>query len=385
MLVAVSPASAAPTCAGHRATKIGTRFADTIIGTPGRDVIVALGGHDRIDARGGNDIVCGGRGNDTIFGGSGRDRLLGERGADEFRDGPGNDVVRTGPAEVDLGVLDDLGSIFLARRASVADRARVAMRAAEDRENDVVHAQPGNDRISGRGWELSFKLSKRAARVNLATGRVRGAGKDRITGARFVTGSKRADRVLGSSRGEVLVGGRGVDVLRSGGGDDFLEPGRGADVVDAGPGSDFGFYQGDQVRLGTGDDLAVLVSSTVYGEAGMDAFVPFGPAVVDGGADADYLGLETFDGSGVTADMTTGLADIGATVHFALIEIIEGGEGPDVLTGDDNANTLSGGDGDDQLLGLGGDDSLDGGDGTDTADGGDGTDTCVAETPTACE
>ena len=46
-------------CAGHRATIVGTNGNNTIHGTRGNDVIDAKGGNDTIYGGGGNDIICG--------------------------------------------------------------------------------------------------------------------------------------------------------------------------------------------------------------------------------------------------------------------------------------------------------------------------------------
>ena len=85
----------AATCAGKRATIVGTKRADRLRGTPGRDVIAALGGNDRVAALGRADIVCGGAGRDTLRGGAGRDRLFGGSQRDICIGGAARDRART--------------------------------------------------------------------------------------------------------------------------------------------------------------------------------------------------------------------------------------------------------------------------------------------------
>ena len=85
----------AATCAGKRATIVGTKRADRLRGTPGRDVIAALGGNDRVAALGRADIVCGGAGRDTLSGGRGRDRLFGGPQKDTCIGGAARDRART--------------------------------------------------------------------------------------------------------------------------------------------------------------------------------------------------------------------------------------------------------------------------------------------------
>jgi uncharacterized delta-60 repeat protein len=82
---------ATASCAGRRATIVGTRGRDRLRGTRGRDVIAGLGGADVIHGLGGNDLICGSGGNDRITGGAGRDVLFGGAGRDRLFGGAGRD------------------------------------------------------------------------------------------------------------------------------------------------------------------------------------------------------------------------------------------------------------------------------------------------------
>jgi hypothetical protein len=86
-------------CAGKRATRVGTTGKDVLKGTKRADVIAALGGDDTIKALAGNDLVCAGKGRDTLLGGAGKDRLKGEGGVDTLRGGPGKDELVGGPGK----------------------------------------------------------------------------------------------------------------------------------------------------------------------------------------------------------------------------------------------------------------------------------------------
>lgn len=92
-------AQVATTCAGKKATIVGTNGADVLRGTPGADVIVGNGGADRIFGAGGNDIICGNAGPDYIQGGPGRDTIIGGFGNDRIIGGAGNDTLRGGPGD----------------------------------------------------------------------------------------------------------------------------------------------------------------------------------------------------------------------------------------------------------------------------------------------
>ena len=96
----------APTCAGHKATIVGTEASDAIVGTEKRDVIAALGGDDLVVGLGGNDLICAAAGDDIVRGkagadlvrtGGGSDRLKGGSNADTLRAGGGDDRLSGGP------------------------------------------------------------------------------------------------------------------------------------------------------------------------------------------------------------------------------------------------------------------------------------------------
>ncbi|MFT7474464.1 MAG: hypothetical protein ACI81L_001389 [Verrucomicrobiales bacterium] len=89
-------AQGSTTCAGRRATIVGTDAGEILRGTPKADVIVGNGGADRIFGAGGNDIICGNAGNDYIQGGPGADLIIGGYGHDHVLGGPGNDHIRGG-------------------------------------------------------------------------------------------------------------------------------------------------------------------------------------------------------------------------------------------------------------------------------------------------
>ena len=78
-VVTAAPPPAVPTCAGLKATIVGTAAGDELTGTSGADVIVGLGGNDHISGGGGADVICGGDGNDKLDGAAGKDLLDGAR------------------------------------------------------------------------------------------------------------------------------------------------------------------------------------------------------------------------------------------------------------------------------------------------------------------
>jgi Ca2+-binding RTX toxin-like protein len=273
-------------------THRGTGGDDVIRGTKKDDVIAARGGDDVVIGRGGDDLICGGKGVDEIRGGGGRDALSGGTGGDRFKGGRGDDLV----------------------------------------------------------W---FYYATKDVKADLAKGRARGEGADRLDSIERLTGSQQDDVLLGDGRANSLTGGHYCcqaddDRISGRGGDDYLTGSDGADVLRGGDGNDTAYGDGsesgssDEIYGGDGDDVLVGDNAEEAGRAD----------VIDGGEGADEIwGDNTFE------------------------DLYDGG-GPDLLTG---------GGGDDTINGQDDDDTLDGGDGEDTLDGGDGSDSCTGETLANCE
>ncbi len=162
-----------------------------------------------------------------------------------------------------------------------------------------------------------------------------GAGADTLSGAGVLAGGPGNDTLAGTCTGvscgvTVLAGGPGDDVLRGGPASDELsgdgngapwplpgdrpapDAGRGNDAIDGGGGTDTLTYR--ERRAGVRVDLA----------------------------------RRRADGPGDERDRLAG------------VEVVEGGDGDDVLLGDGGAQRLWGGPGDDRLEGRGGDDVLHG-------------------------
>lgn len=236
--ISASPASAAPSCGGKRATIVGTAKADVLRGTRGNDVIVGLGGRDRIEGRGGSDLICGGGGNDVIrthasgssqvWGGGGNDRIVGLGDFEVLRGGGGHDTLR-----------------------ATGDRPRLLGGAGDDvitggPDRDDIDAGPGDDRVFG------------------------GPGADRIRGG------------LGNDR---IEGGTGPNVIAGDDGDDQLYGGPDPDVLDGGPGN-------DALHAGAGNDASVIGGDgddELHGDDGDDRLsAGNGVDVCTGGAGTDF-------------------------------------------------------------------------------------------------
>jgi len=279
-------------------------------------VIVSLSGDDTITGIGRDDRVCAGAGRDVVSAsgsrfpfpridlGDGHDRLDAVEVLTVYA-GAGNDLLRIdggSPAEVWMGPGHD--------------------------RLTVVHPSPRAMAVN----TPCVRFSSRPVRLNLAVGRARGEGNDRLDSVRCARLTRHADIVVGSRWNDEIATGAGSDVVWAGAGADTVDGGSGNDRLYLGDGHDFG--QG-----GTGWDR-------LYGQEGND--------YLEGWTNGDYL---------------------------------EGGSGNDQLYGgffcelsgnsygnggllDTDGNELFGGPGDDYLFGDLGNDRLDGGTGQDRGQGG---------------
>ena len=150
---ATPPPPAVPTCAGLKATVVGTAGGDELTGTSGNDVIVGLGGNDHISGGGGADVICGGDGNDKLDGAAGKDLLDGGTGKDKLVGGGGNDTLLGGDDDdrllgnggddrLDGGAGDD-------QLTGAAGADRLDGRAGDD----VLEGGGGDDTLSGHAGD----------------------------------------------------------------------------------------------------------------------------------------------------------------------------------------------------------------------------------------
>ena len=253
----------APSCAGKRATLIGTDGDDELVATDRSDVIVGFGGADRIEGLGGDDFICGGPGNDLIYGGLGRDSIFGDEGDDRIfggarsdflSGGDGNDTIRGGGGGD--AIYGDAGNDTLLGNDG----------------NDVMRGGPGNDKIFGGDGDDDIKGGE-------GSDELRGGLNDDLLqggeGVDFIWGGSGDDTIHGGPSGDVLLGNDGTDTIVGGPGKDFIDGGDDDDLLRGDDGD-------DRIKGGSGHDR-------LYGGAGSD--------VLDGGPGDDICrsGPTTFN------------------------------------------------------------------------------------------
>jgi Ca2+-binding RTX toxin-like protein len=251
LLIAVAAAAALPdsgsgrsapaTCFGRQPTIVAERF--HVRGTPGDDVVVS----DRkvlVEARGGDDLICLEEvGFSEVYGGAGDDRIAAGLGEDLLYPGAGNDILESGAG-------NDL----------VTD---------VDSADDSHDGGAGKDRIR---FSAPYLRLQPPVRVDLARGRARGHGLDRLAEFERVEGTAKPDVLRGSGADELLDGVRGGDRIVGRGGADIIFGARQL-VTEAGPADRFDGSD-PSLRGGAGPDR-------IFGGAGSDR--------LSGGSGADLL------------------------------------------------------------------------------------------------
>ncbi|MBT3142865.1 hypothetical protein KL867_17480 [Ruegeria litorea] len=308
-------------------------------------------GHEQLTGTDLREILMGLAGNDTLLGGGGADELDGGSGFDlASYEGAGERVNLDLRTRGTAG--DAAGDTFISIEGVIAsdhddyvygnsvdnfifgDQGHDRLRG--DGGDDTLEGGSGRDDIHGGsgGDTASFATAGSGVTANLTSGvGTRGnANGDTYTSVENLLGSEHEDLLTGSSGNNLIEGGRGNDTLRGSAGDDTLEGGIGADVIHGGSGTDTASF--------------------------------------------------TTAGSGVTANLTSGVGTRGNangdTYHF--IENFLGSTYGDVLTGSADNNLSEGGRGNDTLRGSAGNDTLEGGIGGDELHGGSGVDLASFET-----
>ena len=182
----------------------------------------------------------------------------------------------------------------------------------------------------------------------------------------FLPGEGPEDDIIVAGGGDdTVLAGLGDDDVYGGDGDDTLDGGAGDDLLDGGDGNDtiIGGDGADTVHGGAGDDVIDTSGSNPLSDYGYPPFIPTDPDIYD---DRDVV-----DGGDGNDIITTG------DDH----DVIFGGAGNDTIDGGLDDDTIDGGTGDDLIIGGHGSDTIEGGDGDDVIWGGLGAGTDVLNIP----
>ena len=349
---------------------------DTLDGGDGDDWLVGGNGADILRGGSGRDSLNGGNGNDILQGGTGDDTLSGDAGADTyvFARGDGKDYVMddyqdlTTVALIDLSVSEVTfrrhnNDLVLSFSSSPEDRITLSGFFWDDVPRNVIQMMEGNTVTTLDAQAIIAATQRPSASDDL------------------IEGSAKADVLSGAAGNDTLWGMDGNDTLNGGVGNDSLYGGTGDDryVFVAGDGSDI-------VLDVAGNDTMVLSSlsakTAILRRDGDDL-------VITNTVTADQIRIQhhfyvEYDKSYPYAIDTVQLGDgTSWDLEAIRLQVLQGGDGDDLIFGHPENDVIHGGKGNDKLNGLAGDDTIYGEEGDDVIEdrqgrnalyGGDGND-----------
>ena len=415
--------------------------------------------HNKLWGLGGNDELDGLRGRDELYGGAGDDDLDGGDDNDILEGGYGADMLTGGDDTEYNGHKGDTASYSMSMMG-VTVRLHSGQAMGGDAEGDTfagsgdpVEYQDGDEEMQEANvYDIEHLTG--SAMADILAGDLRdntikgGGGDDKLYGGpnpadadkEGNSGLTNADTLEGGPGNDMLFGGFGVDTLKGDAGDDMLNGGPGADMLYGGAGSDM-IYADTMDTVINGWVETPPADDTNTGDVDESTEAHNDPMAVDtvsfarledetvgvtdaGGATAVIWELGTSAPNVENVIGSQGNDNINGT---AVDNVIEGGEGADVLNGGANGmggdtlsyessddwvriilngdgvdgaqatasrghasgdratnfenvrgsafdDDLTGNGGANKLWGLAGDDDIDGGGGNDTIEGGAGED-----------
>ena len=405
---------------------------DRITGTTGRDYLGGNQGNDTIIGLEGNDVLLGGEGDDTIEGGSGDDYLEGSIGVNRLEGGEGDD--RYSYAYNGADTISDSGGN--------SDTLYLVTRDAKDTpyfgdayvENDKLifvssknssHTLTIEDAFSAAGRIEKITFHAESGRWNDYTLRIATVD-DNLDGSDISYWGTHSNDVIQMNGGyNEAYSSIGNDTILAGDGGSLISAGEGDDKIIGGLGVDYivgdNLYTAktgaDLISAGGGDDVIYLSASEAYNywlsaknvssnfQTGTQELINLNKFlrtedVVDGGADADTLHLDTGNIALFLHDAFTAFHDEASLSKDSYgnesvqridnIESIHGYDGDNLIdltspdyslagqkikiSGGNGDDIIWGSDADENILGDAGNDVLFGGAGTNILTGGSGAD-----------
>ena len=393
---------------------------DLLRGLAGNDTLFGMGGDDQIEGGDGNDYLSGGNGphngsgNDLLIGGAGNDILAGEDGDDTLIGGAGDDAYYY-RANGGVDIVDNSGGGFDGVFFLDVPRSRLSFHRDGDDLVILVDSDLGQqvrvtNHFLGSDYAIDYvqpdggnylTTTQIAAQLTALPdgsggeepgepgepgeptepGNPGGPGEPPVAGVGgddLLVGTAGNDILLGGAGNDTLSGAAGNDTLIGGIGDDTYVYTTGQDVIEEIGGADTLVFAGgitfNQVASGlmkSGNDLVLRVGGSTANQVTLKDFFLGGDNLVE------TIAFET--GGQLTAAQIFGAFGLPVpTPAAAFDDTIQGSTGDDAaLDGTAGNDLLQGGNGDDVLFGDAGNDRLEGGNGDDTLDGGTGNNTLV--------
>ncbi|MCG8015397.1 MAG: hypothetical protein JAY97_04205 [Candidatus Thiodiazotropha sp. 'RUGA'] len=309
---------------------------EVITGYDTDDRIDGGAGNDTIDGRMGNDRILGGEGDDTLLGGMGDDQLIGGQGNDHLEGGEGNDSYQFSSGD-GLDVIEDINGTNRIEYIDLTSSQVDVNRSGNDLIITDIHGGGQITILNQFGGIQNSSPITPIQEVHFSDGVVWDADEllNQITqgGADndLLEGTAEADRIHSLAGDDDVYAHEGDDLVDGGAGDDYLFGESGNDLLMGGQDNDFllGMEDHDYLDGGSGND--VLIGSNIwpryYDISGLrDRFTN------------DNYGFDTWNQPFWSDDTR------------AEYDLLQGGEGADVLIG---SGELYGGSGGDRLMGSG--------------------------------
>ncbi|MEW8350914.1 MAG: calcium-binding protein [Candidatus Thiodiazotropha taylori] len=309
---------------------------EVITGYDTDDRIDGGAGNDTIDGRMGNDRILGGEGDDTLLGGMGDDQLTGGQGNDHLEGGEGNDSYQFSSGD-GLDVIEDINGTNRIEYIDLTSSQVDVNRSGNDLIVTDIHGGGQITILNQFGGIQNSSPITPIQEVHFSDGVVWDADEllNQITqgGADndLLEGTAEADRIQSLAGDDDVYAHEGDDLVDGGAGDDYLFGESGNDLLMGGQDNDFllGMEDHDHLDGGSGND--VLIGSNIwpryYDISGLrDRFTN------------DNYGFDTWNQPFWSDDTR------------AEYDLLQGGEGADVLIG---SGELYGGSGGDRLMGSG--------------------------------
>ncbi|AGI23743.1 HlyJ hemolysin-like protein [Pseudomonas sp. ATCC 13867] len=389
----------------------GGQARDLLRGLAGNDTVFGMGGNDQIEGGDGNDYLSGGNGSqsgsgdDILIGGIGDDVLDGEDGDDQLTGGAGDDKYYY-RANGGVDVIDNSGVGFDGAFFIGIARTRLSFHREGDDllilvDGDLEQQVKVTDHFLGGDFAIDYVQPDGGSYITTAqiaglltalpdggTGEPGDGGTNPGGGGQPpVAGIGGEDVLTGTAANDVLIGGAGQDTLNGGAGNDWLLGGvgddtyvytAGQDVIEETGGADNLLFAGgitfSQVASGlmkSGNDLVLRVNGSTANQVTLKDFFLGDDNLIE------TIAFET--GGQLTSAQIFGAFGLPVPTPIAAFDdTVQGSTGDDAtLDGTAGNDLLQGGNGSDVLFGDAGNDRLEGGNGDDILDGGAGNDTLV--------
>lgn len=324
----------------------------TVDGTYRDETLYGGKGNDTIRSNGGNDSIFAGAGNDKLYGGSGNTNFTGNAGSDTFvvQGNYGSDVI------TDFNVSDSNEKIDLSSFKDVATDL-----------SQLIMDQVGLDtKISFTGKSKTI-LVKNVNKSVLTVDKFIGLTDNKSNPNNLIlNGTSSNDTLTGGIGDDIINGDRGNDIIKGNAGNNLLTGGAGTDtfIISKNPNktdviTDFNAIDSFQLD---GFTAGTKITDFTYSQEGSAVTFDLGEGqklIFQNANSTDLLFYLSFATQINLSDTSALISYTGTAANEKIViatssrdgDIVNGGDGNDLLIGNTRDDTLNGGKGNDTLVG----------------------------------